>query len=244
MGTHPPATFQATPPPPLSQATPPPPLSQASPPPSSTMSGIKLTYFNVRGRAEPARLILAQAGVEYEDARIEREQWAALKTTVPMGQLPCIQVEGKTICQSMAIARYCAKRFGLAGETDLEAALADQAVDAVADLINMFVPVMKEQEADKKAELGKTLKEEKLPAWLNMMEGVLKAQGGSYFSGNDLTWADILMYNLMSNMRSDGHMAVGEVVLGECPLLCSLEKKVGDLPNIKKWVETRPITKM
>ena len=24
------------------------------------MSGIKLTYFNVRGRAEPARLILAQ----------------------------------------------------------------------------------------------------------------------------------------------------------------------------------------
>ena len=35
----------------------------------------------------------AQAGVEYEDARIERDQWAALKATVPMGQLPCIEVE-------------------------------------------------------------------------------------------------------------------------------------------------------
>ena len=40
---------------------------------------IKLTYFNLRGRAEVARLILAQAGAEYEDNRIEREAWPALK---------------------------------------------------------------------------------------------------------------------------------------------------------------------
>ena len=40
---------------------------------------IKLTYFNLRGRAEVARLILAQAGVEYEDHRIEREDWVKLK---------------------------------------------------------------------------------------------------------------------------------------------------------------------
>ena len=43
------------------------------------MSGIKLTYFNLKGRAEPARLILAQAEVEYEDCRIEKEEWPELK---------------------------------------------------------------------------------------------------------------------------------------------------------------------
>ena len=43
------------------------------------MSGIKLTYFNLKGRAELARLILAQAEVEYEDCRIEREEWPELK---------------------------------------------------------------------------------------------------------------------------------------------------------------------
>ncbi len=42
---------------------------------------IKLTYFNLRGRAEIARLILAQAGVEYEDRRIQREEWPAMKTS-------------------------------------------------------------------------------------------------------------------------------------------------------------------
>ena len=43
------------------------------------MGKLKLIYFNGRGRGEPARLILAQAGVEYEDERIEFEDWPALK---------------------------------------------------------------------------------------------------------------------------------------------------------------------
>ena len=40
------------------------------------MSTYKLLYFNSRGTAEPSRIILAQAGVEYEDIRFEGEQWA------------------------------------------------------------------------------------------------------------------------------------------------------------------------
>ena len=36
---------------------------------------IKLTYFNFRGRGELARLVLVQAGVEFEDNRIEKSDW-------------------------------------------------------------------------------------------------------------------------------------------------------------------------
>lgn len=43
---------------------------------------IKLTYFNVRGRAEVSRMILAQAGVKYEDERIAREDWPALQPSI------------------------------------------------------------------------------------------------------------------------------------------------------------------
>ena len=39
----------------------------------------KLTYFNGRGRAETIRMIFAQAGVAYEDVRIEGAQWPQLK---------------------------------------------------------------------------------------------------------------------------------------------------------------------
>ena len=43
------------------------------------MAKIKLTYFNAKGRAEIIRLILAHAGVEYEDFRIARDQWPSVK---------------------------------------------------------------------------------------------------------------------------------------------------------------------
>ena len=43
------------------------------------MVKIKLIYFNSKGRAELSRLILAQAGVEYEDKRVEKGEWAKMK---------------------------------------------------------------------------------------------------------------------------------------------------------------------
>ena len=47
----------------------------------------------------------------FSDVRIERESWPALKTSLPLGQLPVLEVEGVTIGQSMTIARYAARRY-------------------------------------------------------------------------------------------------------------------------------------
>ena len=44
-----------------------------------TTTKVKLTYFHARGRAELSRLILAQAGVDYQDVRIAREDWPKIK---------------------------------------------------------------------------------------------------------------------------------------------------------------------
>ena len=43
------------------------------------MPKLTLIYFDSAGRAEISRLILAQAGVEYEDRRINKEDWPELK---------------------------------------------------------------------------------------------------------------------------------------------------------------------
>ena len=211
------------------------------------MSGIKLIYFNLMGRAETVRLILAQAGVSYEDKRIKKEEWPALKASLPMGQLPVLEVDGKTIGQSMAIARYCAKRFGLAGKDELEGALADQAVDQVSDFLDEVIKVMKEPEEAKKAEMGKQLKVEKLPALLASMEKLLKGQGGKYFAGSSLTWADIVVYQFVSlkvPRPNQPKALIEESDLTGCPAISALVATVGALPNIKKWEQTRPVTPM
>lgn len=50
------------------------------------MPAYKLTYFNIRARGEPIRVILKLAGVEYEETTIPwaSEEWARLKKGTPI----------------------------------------------------------------------------------------------------------------------------------------------------------------
>ena len=48
----------------------------------------------------------------------------ARKTTSPRGQLPYMEVDGKPLAESMAMARYAARIGGLTGKDDFEAAQA------------------------------------------------------------------------------------------------------------------------
>ena len=91
------------------------------------MSDIKYIYFDLRVKGEPARLLLAHGGVKYTDERIELgwndpKPWTELKPSMPWGQLPMLQWKGESICQSMAICRFLAREFGIAGKTSLEMA--------------------------------------------------------------------------------------------------------------------------
>ena len=43
------------------------------------MPNFKLTYFNVRGRAETSRMLFALVGQDYVDERIPFEDWPKVK---------------------------------------------------------------------------------------------------------------------------------------------------------------------
>lgn len=51
-----------------------------------------------------------------------------------MGQMPVLDVDGQRVHQSVSVARYLAKRVGLAGDNDWESLLIDTVVDTVNDL--------------------------------------------------------------------------------------------------------------
>lgn len=100
------------------------------------MPAYKLYYFNLRGRAELARLLFAHAGVEYEDVRFDRDsEWpTTYKPKMPFGQCPVLEVDGKMLAQSHTIGRYLARKFGLAGKDEWEQAQADMYADCLMDL--------------------------------------------------------------------------------------------------------------
>jgi len=184
---------------------------------------------------------LAQAGVEYEDYRIARDQWPTVKKETPMGQVPILEYDGDVFCQSTTIARFLARKYNLAGKNDIAAAEADQAVDALNDIFSHFVAWRKESDETKKNEMMKVLTEETIPAWLQMMEKYLTSKGGKYLAGDELTWADLAFFNFASMILMD---KMPQVKLSEYKNINGLVQKVGDLPKIKKWINDRPVTEI
>ena len=67
------------------------------------------------------------------------EDMPSLKPSLPYGQVPLLEVDGDTICQSMAIARYLASECGLAGSSSLVKAQVDEVVDVINDVQNAMV---------------------------------------------------------------------------------------------------------
>ncbi|VDL65977.1 unnamed protein product [Nippostrongylus brasiliensis] len=93
----------------------------------------KLTYFNGRGLAEAARQLFILADQEYEDVRLTREEFAALKPNLPFGQVPILEIDGHEIAQSKTICRYLANIFGFAGKDAVESAIIDSLADQWTD---------------------------------------------------------------------------------------------------------------
>ncbi|XP_041348819.1 hematopoietic prostaglandin D synthase-like [Gigantopelta aegis] len=147
------------------------------------MPTYKLTYFDFHGRGELARLIFAIAGVPYEDERIKQEQWPELKSKMPNGQMPVLEVDGKMYSQSLAIARYLANEFNLMGNTNLENLRIDEVCGTIQDLIGCYVKcVIRNKEKDET--LFAEFREKDIPQYLKIFESFLNENENGVFVGN------------------------------------------------------------
>ena len=67
-------------------------------------------------------------------------------------------------------------------------------------------------------------------------------RGGKHFSGAGLTWADLAVFHVLDSM-ADRLEDQGETLnMVPFPNMRDLEAMVRALPNIKKWLDTRPVT--
>jgi len=203
------------------------------------MADIKFTYFDLRVKGEAARLLLAYSGLEWEDDRVvlpwdDARVWSAMKPTMPWGQIPCLTYKGERICQSMAICRFVAREAGIAGRSSLEAAMVDEIVDVIQDAVEANYKAW--YASNRREELVK-LTGQTFPTTLTQLEKKLKERGGQFFVGNNFTWADLHTFFFCSEDF------LCPTVLANYPCLSSLVSRVREMPNIKRWMETRPQNK-
>ena len=196
------------------------------------MANYKLTYFNVRARGEPARFILKQAGVSFEDNRIPRdrdgEQWVALKPTLPLEMLPILEEDGKVMSGNFPIARYLAEKFGLAGSNAFENVEVASVVDFVLDLqYRIFKGLWEKNEKEAK---------ENFPKFFRILDKRISSDGFSCF--NRVTYADFYIYIITDYVL----LKYDENTLNDYPKVLQLRKTVAELPNIAKWLKERPDT--
>ncbi|CAK8674280.1 unnamed protein product [Clavelina lepadiformis] len=198
------------------------------------MPNYKLLYFNVKARGESIRLIFAEAGIEFEDKRVEPSEWPEIKPTTPFGRVPVLYIDDKPpLAQSGAIAAYLGREFGLDAGSSLADAYAHMLFDSFDDF-GSILPYMEEDPVKRKATVQELLEKQINPA-LDKMEKKFKAGGNDFLVGKKLTYVDLAFWNFC-DVLSD----FDKTFLTNFPTLDALCKRVAARPNIKKYVENRP----
>uniref|UniRef100_A0A914XB96 glutathione transferase n=1 Tax=Plectus sambesii TaxID=2011161 RepID=A0A914XB96_9BILA len=209
------------------------------------MPSYKLYYFNVRGRGEFLRYMLLNAGIPFEDFRIDSTitpgQWDTYKPKMPMGQVPVLEIDGKEMLpQSCAIGRYLAKQTKTYGANDLEAAHIDAIVDLANDIYPKVRPVimaMFQKNNDlKQEEWGKV--RDDVSKQIGFLENTLKTNGSGWLVGKSVSMADFFVGEFIDRLVEK----VDPKIVDDAPHVKELVKKVAELPKIKEYIATRPQT--
>nr|CAX72409.1 Glutathione S-Transferase [Schistosoma japonicum] len=158
---------------------------------------VKLIYFNGRGRAEPIRMILVAAGVEFEDERIEFQDWPKIKPTIPGGRLPIVKItdkrgDVKMMSESLAIARFIARKHNMMGDTDDEYYIIEKMIGQVEDVESEYHKTLMKP-PEEKEKISKEILNGKVPFLLQAICETLKESTGNLTVGDKVTLADVVL---------------------------------------------------
>jgi glutathione S-transferase len=199
------------------------------------MAKPKLTYFDAPvSRGEECRLALHIGGVDFEDDRIKRSDWPALKPTTPFGSLPLFTVPGHPVlAQSNAILTLIGRRYGLHPKDDFEAARHEAVMHYVEDLRAAIGPTLRMQDEAEKKKAREVLSSTYFPQWGANTEKQLGE--GPFFAGSTIHVVDVKLYVAVHWIRSGVLDHIPTNALAPFPKLNRVHDAVADHPKVKAW---------
>ncbi|XP_051890644.1 glutathione S-transferase Mu 1-like [Pristis pectinata] len=164
-----------------------------------------LGYWDIRGLAQPIRLLLEYTGTTYEEKfyscgdapTYDSSSWTDVKMKLGLDfpNLPYL-IDGDTkLSQSNAIMRYIARKHKLVGETDEEKVRVDMLENQAMDFRVGFARLSYNPDFEKlKPDYLKNL-----PVLLKQFSDFLGER--PWFAGDKITFVDFLMYELFDEHR-------------------------------------------
>ena len=184
-------------------------------------------------------------GVELEDIRWQpyfSDEMTAAAKAAGNGHAPWLEVDGKFLFQTSAIARYCADVAGLTPTDAWLAAKVDEVVQSVTYLQSAFMLALFEGGSGEKTT---GFLEVQLPKWLGFFERLLRDNGTTgFFVGGELTVADIAVWRFV-DMLDDAVLGKPMVQLFDgtmqstYPLLALLYDRLWAHPKIKGYMDSQ-----
>ena len=159
-------------------------------------------YWDFRGRAHPAKLVLAYHKIDWDEKLYSDEQeWfgtdkPALESDFP--NLPYIKDGDTIITESVAVLQYAATKTGnkdLFGKNDVDAVKITQLYSFITDIFPTFLGLIMNKEFEKVRD--ETLNEKIAPFLTKLSKNLGEKE---YFLGY-LTWIDFWAFTLLDLFR-------------------------------------------
>ncbi|VDK59888.1 unnamed protein product [Anisakis simplex] len=141
------------------------------------------------------------------------------------------------LVESTAIALYLAKKFGLNGQDDWEAAKIHELFGATTDFLSHAVPFYNETNEAEKQKMMAVFEKDHLEPFFTQINKVLQQNDTGFFVGEQLSVADLNMLCMIGLFSS-----LFPKMANNYPQLIAFKDRMMNQPNIKKWIETRPKT--
>ena len=163
----------------------------------------QLLYFDIRGRAEPIRLLLEEVGVAYEDVQITNDEWPARRASTPFGRMPVYREGDLKIPETFAILNYLGRKHNLLGTDEPMRIRCDVAIEAFRDLGQRMATVFGAL-TTMSEEARAAFIEKDLPEQVGMLESYFRSNPdkAGFWAGSSLTIADIAAYHAIEGIKN------------------------------------------
>nr|WGO51743.1 glutathione S-transferase sigma 2 [Ectropis grisescens] len=200
------------------------------------MPKVKFYYFNAKALGEASRMLMAYGGQEFEDKRVSTADWPDFKPKTPFGQMPILEIDGKQYAQSMAIARYLGRKYGLAGASDEEALEIDMYVEFLNDVRAKAAAIYYEADEVLKAQKQDDAVKNVYPELLGKLASIIEKNKG-YVALGKLTWADFAFTGMFEFLKMLLQMPNLE---DQYPIFKKVHQSVLSIPKVKRYVDNAP----